>query len=90
MSAQLRTVRLLSREPGEPSETRMVEGVQVEKGVPMPQAFHNGLLRVIASLEVGESFVWKCAPSFHRKAMLPKEFATKHVGPKQYRVWRTK
>lgn len=83
----IRTVRLL-RDPGEATETRVVEGVVIEKGIPVPPPFHNGLLRVVASLEVGESFVWPKEPSFHRKGFAPRKFSTKRIGPKQFRVWR--
>jgi hypothetical protein len=86
----VRNVRLLSREPGEPSETRMVEGVVIEKGIPH-KSFHNGLLRVIAALEVGESFVWPSQPSFARRKLKPRLFATKQVpGSTRYRIWRVK
>jgi hypothetical protein len=90
VSAQIRTVRLLSREPGEPTETRMVEGVVIEKGIEH-KPFHNGLIRILAALEPGESFVWPSSPSFSRKRLRPREFASKRIkGSSRYRVWRVK
>lgn len=83
----IRTVRLLSAEPGEATETRYVEGVLVEKGIHL-KTFHNGLMRIVAALEVGESFLWPYN-SFARAKLRPKKFATKRVGNK-YRIWRVK
>lgn len=91
MSAQLRTVRLLDREPGKATETRVVHGITVERGVPLPKDLH-GLGDVLAALEVGESFVYrrKVRIRQYAKKIAGKEYAVRKLDSGRYRIWRLK
>lgn len=90
-AAALRTVRLLDREPGKATESRVVHGVTVERGVPVP-APRIGVGAVVQALEPGESFAYphKIHVSNYNKSMPGKKFVCQRIGPKQFRIWRTK
>ena len=90
MSTNLRTVRLLDREPGKATETRVVSGTTVERGIPLPPP-SACLGDVMAALEVGESFVHSFLLRPHQyKRLAGKQFTQRKIGPRQYRIWRTK
>lgn len=96
----VREIRALDRRPGEPGyEVRIVAGVAIEKGVPLPKGPGCGpqWLEALLALEVGESFVsmsksciWsKRAKQTNRLfacQTLSDEDATKLRG--KYRIWR--
>lgn len=91
VTAALRTVRLLSAEPGQPKETRTVKGVVIEKGVPLPVPNHC-IGEIIAALEVGESFThpFKLRPTAYKRQLAGKEFTQRRIGPKLFRIWRVR
>jgi hypothetical protein len=91
MTAALRTVRLLDREPGKATESRVVHGVTVERGVPIPSP-RIGVGAVVQALELGESFAYpiKIHVTYYNRASGGKRFVCKRVGPKLFRVWRSK
>lgn len=86
----VRNVRLLSREPGEPSETRLVEGVLVERGIALKE--RGGVMKVLRALDVGESFLWPSRPHLHdiRASFPDRRFASVKQPGGKYRTWRTK
>lgn len=93
MSAVMREVRLLDRRPGEPvNEAKIVEGVRIETGVPIPTRHQPmGRLRAIMlALEVGESFVWPSRARIDSRIDRGRQFHSRKLPDGRYRVWRVK
>ena len=103
MAEVLRTVRLLDRRPGEPTnEVREVAGYILEKNVPLPRhaaGRFSPLLDAILALEPGESLVDRTqakeqrykARKRHGKHVsfcVDKIKEGEHRG--KYRIWRLK
>lgn len=88
MTAALRTVRLLDREPGKATESRVVRGVTVETGVPMPSRQIGKIDSVLAAMHVGESFE-HTARVCSRKPLPGRKFTQRLQPNGKWRIWRT-
>ena len=82
VTAQLHTVRLLDRE----LDVKVVEGVQIERGVPCPG--RRNLKAILGALSVGESFVHTGNGTWTRRLFTDRKFTAKRIGLKRYRIWR--
>ena len=82
VTAQLRTVRLLDRE----LDVKVVDGVQIERGVPCPG--RRNLKAILGALSVGESFVHTGSGTWTRRLFIDRKFTAKRIGLKRYRIWR--
>ena len=77
-----RVVRLLDRE----LDVKVVDGVQIERGVPCPG--RRNLKAILASLSIGESFVHGGSGTWTRRLFMDRKFTAKRIGLKKYRIWR--
>ena len=77
-----RIVRLLDRE----LDLKVVEGVQIERGVPAPS--RRNLKAILGALAVGESFVHSGSGTWTRRLFKDRKFTAKQIGPHRYRIWR--
>lgn len=98
MSAVLREVRLLDREPKTkptaPLEQKRVGEYVIVKGIPIPprhQTRRKGLVDALKALDVGESFVHRKRINTEAIRQVPgRKFVQRKVGDgPQFRVWRT-
>lgn len=87
--SNVRTIRLLDRERGKPTESREVAGIVVEKGVPLPEPRTTGLMDALRALEVGESFLYHCHIKDRANRVPGRKFACRKRPDGQWRVWRT-
>lgn len=89
MSAVLRDVRLLDREPGKAYESRQVGGIKIEKGIPIPDRVIGKIDAALMALDIGESFE-HTARIGTRKKLGAKKFMMRRQPNGKYRVWRIK
>lgn len=91
MPAVLRTIKRLDvRE-----ETKVVHGIVIESGVPVPKRRNpSPLIDVLQALEPGESFLHVSRIFDQRKIVRQRHpervFLARRLADKRYRIWRTK
>jgi hypothetical protein len=86
MTGVVRTIRRLD----ERSEEKRVNGVVIEKNVPVPSQREGKIVSLLLSLEVGESFVYekRIKPANYRGLLQGRKFMTRAVPGKGFRLWR--
>lgn len=92
--AVIRTVSMLDRAPGA-QNSREIFGVTVEKGHEIPPRTNHAIevKRLLQLMAVGESFPYSHRCNDARRAIqkeTSKRFTAREIGPKQFRIWRTK
>lgn len=85
----VRTIRRLD----ERSESREVNGIRIDKGIPIPPSKDRvgRIQAVLEALEVGESF--EHTARFYRRKnpkTAGRSYTQRQLGPKKWRIWRTK
>jgi hypothetical protein len=74
----------------ERSEEKRVNGVVIEKNVPVPSQREGKIVSLLLSLELGESFVYekRIKPANYRGLLQGRKFMTRAVPGKGFRLWR--